>query len=54
MNMALINCIGYHTKSEMYTAIMTSVFIASFINTGILLLLTNANLNYTFISFLNL
>lgn len=54
MNMKLIDCIGYHTQSERYTAIMTSVFITSFVNTGILLLLTNANLDYTFLSFLNI
>ena len=54
MNMKSIDCIGYHTQSERYTAIMTSVFITSFVNTGILLLLTNANLEYTFLTFLNI
>lgn len=50
--MFLINLIGYSTNSDKYSAIMTSVFITSFINTGILLLLTNANFEYTFLSFL--
>lgn len=31
---------------------MTSIFIASFLNTGVVLLLTNANLENTFLNFL--
>lgn len=54
MNMKLIDCIGYHTHSERYTSIMTSVFVTSFINTGVLLLLTNATLEYSFLSFIPL
>ena len=52
MNMNLIDRIGYDTHSERYSAIMTSVFITSFINTGILLILTNADLQYTFLNFI--
>lgn len=49
LNMNLIDRIGYDTHSERYSAIMTSVFITSFINTGVLLCLTNANLKHTWI-----
>jgi hypothetical protein len=52
LNMTLINKIGYDTHSERYSAIMTSIFIVSYINTGIILALTNANLKYTFLGFI--
>jgi hypothetical protein len=42
LNMSLIDKIGYHTQSQKVSAIMTSIFVASFVNTGIILLLTNA------------
>jgi len=41
---ALITWIGYDTVSEQMTKITNGVFIALFFNTGILLVLTNANL----------
>jgi len=44
VNMALIDLIGYHTQSEATSTIMTSIFISTFINTGIILLFTNADL----------
>ena len=40
----LIQWIGYDTHSEVVSKITSSVFITLFFNTGILLLLTNANL----------
>jgi len=52
--MVLIDTIGYDTHSERTSAIMTSIFITSFINTGILLNLTNANLKFTFLKFIPL
>lgn len=52
MNIKLIHSIGYDTHSERSRAIMTSIFIASFLNTGVVLLLTNANLENTFLNFL--
>ena len=52
MNIKLITMIGYKTYSEQFSAVMTSIFITSFINTGILLMLTNANLGFTFLSFI--
>lgn len=47
VNIALIDTIGYHTQSEATSAVMTSIFISSFINTGIILLFTNADLQYS-------
>lgn len=41
----MITWIGYDTHSELMTKITNGVFIALFFNTGILLLLTNANLS---------
>jgi len=41
----LITWIGYDTYSEQMTRIINGVFIVLFFNTGILLLLVNANLN---------
>lgn len=42
---ALITWIGYDTYSELMTRIINGVFIVLFFNTGILLLLVNANLS---------
>lgn len=47
LNIALIQKIGFHTESEQTSMIMTSIFVATFINTGIILMLTNANLTYS-------
>jgi len=54
VNIRLIGIIGYHTESQQIKAVMTSIFIATFFNTAILLLLTNANLSETVLSFLPL
>jgi len=43
MNMSLIDRIGYDTLSEKIRSVFTSIFVTSFINTGILLLLANAD-----------
>ena len=51
LNIALIQKIGFHTESEQTNMIMISIFVATFINTGIILLLTNANLAYSVLSF---
>lgn len=42
----LIDMIGYERDSARVSTIMATVFISSFINTGILILLTNANFSY--------
>lgn len=52
INIKFINMIGYHTESEQIKAVMTAVFISTFFNTAILLLLTNANLSDSFLSFI--
>ena len=44
LNITLIQKIGLDTESEQTSMIMQSIFITSFINTGIILLFTNANL----------
>ena len=41
---ALFSWIGYDTHSELMTKITNGVFILQFFNTGILLILVNANL----------
>jgi len=43
VNIVLIKIIGYHTESQELKTIMFSIFLATFFNTAILLLLTNAN-----------
>mmetsp|Transcript_30189 Transcript_30189/g.46169 ORF Transcript_30189/g.46169 Transcript_30189/m.46169 type:complete len:98 (+) Transcript_30189:907-1200(+) len=43
--MKLIDKIGYDTLSLKVSSVFTAIFVTSFINTGILLLLTNANLS---------
>jgi len=50
--LTLIKWIGYHTESEQTGAIMTSIFVAQFFNTAILLLLTNANTEFAGLGFL--
>ena len=53
-NMFLIKKIGYHTESEQTSAIFLAIFIATFLNTGLLILLTGANTADTFLSWLPL
>ena len=48
----LINYIGYHTESEGTSAVMTSVFVSSLINTGVILLFTNADMQYSVLSWI--
>ena len=43
INIRLIKKIGFYTESRQIQAIFISVFVATFFNTAILLLLTNAN-----------
>lgn len=43
INIKLINIIGFSTKSEQVSLIMRSIFWTTFINTGIIVLMTNAN-----------
>lgn len=43
ITISLITWIGYDTYSEQMSKITNGVFVALFFNTGILLLLTNAN-----------
>lgn len=52
VNMFLIKKIGYNFNSELINKVMQFVFIAQFINTGILLLLTNANFENSPLSFI--
>lgn len=55
INIILIKFIGYHTESEEITVIMISIFVATFFNTGILLLLADADLTQNrFISWIPL
>lgn len=50
VNIKLIEIIGYDTVSKQVSLIMLSVFWATFINTGIILLMTNAELKYSVLS----
>mmetsp|Transcript_45340 Transcript_45340/g.33118 ORF Transcript_45340/g.33118 Transcript_45340/m.33118 type:complete len:89 (-) Transcript_45340:103-369(-) len=43
INMGLIGYIGYYTESEQTKVVKQAVFLTQFFNTGVLLLLTNAN-----------
>ena len=55
INIILIKFIGYHTESSEITAIMVSIFVATFFNTAILLLLADADLTQNrFISWIPL
>ena len=47
VNICLIKKIGYDKKSEVTTQVMQKVMTASFLNTGILLLLTDASFKYS-------
>ena len=51
INIKLVDYISYHTHSQATGAIMMSIFVASFINTGIILLFTNAYLEHSILSF---
>jgi hypothetical protein len=42
----LINHVGYHTESERNATIQIVTFVSSFINTGLIPLFTNADLEY--------
>lgn len=46
VNQSAIETIGYDTRSENTSAILTSIAFSSFVNTGILTLLTNADLSF--------
>ena len=46
--------VGYHTESGLLKGIMTAIWISTFFNTAILILLTNANTSYTFLNFIPL
>ena len=43
VNIILIKKIGYHTESDQTSAIFVAIFLATFLNTGLLILLTGAN-----------
>lgn len=43
INIQLISFIGYQTKSEQVSMVMRSIFVDTLINTGIIVLMTNAN-----------
>ena len=46
LNEGLIGWIGLHTLSHQTSVVMVSTFATGFINTGIVLMLTNANLSF--------
>jgi len=52
VNAKLVETIGFHFKSQSIRQMMFGTFISQFFNTGILLLLTNANFEKTFLSFI--
>lgn len=54
INIKLVNAIGYATESKQVSLIMLSVFYATFVNTGIIMLMTNAELSHTVLAFLPL
>lgn len=47
LNIFLIEFIGYDTFSKQTSDVMSTVFWATFVNTGIILLMTNAELRYS-------
>lgn len=53
-NIKLIKAIGYDTVSKEVSMIMLAVFYSTFVNTGIILLMTNAELRYSILTFLPL
>jgi hypothetical protein len=52
LNFHLIKMIGFSYESEEVMTIMTFVFYSQYINTGLLLMLTNANFEDTPLSFI--
>ena len=52
INIFLVKKIGFNKESEVTMTIMTFVFYSQFLNTGLILLLTNANFDNTPISWL--
>ena len=52
VNTKLIEYIGYPSVSRRTMNVMEAVFVTSFINTGIILLFTNADLRYSVLSFI--
>jgi hypothetical protein len=50
----LIEMIGFHTETIQTAAIMTLITVATFFNTAILLLMTNANTSGTILSWIPL
>ena len=54
MNMALIDYVGMDKLSMKVRSIMTSIFVISFINTAIILLFTNADLEHSVLAFIPL
>ena len=49
---ARISSIGYNQESILNREIMKAIFISQFINTGVIILLTNANFTGTILSFI--
>jgi predicted permease len=52
VNIFLVKKIGFNKESEVTMTIMTFVFYSQFLNTGLILLLTNANFDNTPLSWL--
>jgi len=52
VNIKLVDYIGFDTDSQRVSLVMVSVFVAQMVNTGVVSILTNANLDYSIISFL--
>lgn len=54
INIALIKKIGYKINGDITQKICMQIFISQFMNTGLILLLANANLKDTPLNFLNI
>lgn len=54
VSIVFINFIGFHTETQQTAAIFILIAVATFFNTAILMLLTNANTQYTFLRWLPL
>lgn len=52
VNIKLVDYIGFDTDSQRVSLVMVSVFVAQMVNTGLVSILTNANLDYSIIRFL--
>lgn len=52
VNISLVDFIGYDTDSKKISLVMTSVFVAQMVNTGFVVIMTNANLGYSILRFL--